>query len=270
MNILLTGGTGYLGSRIAKNLVSNHKVVILKEKSSNMDFPMSVKNKLEFYNIENLSLKNLFQNLYSFDVVIHTATDYGRENKNYSDISKINVDIPLELLKNAINQKINYFINTDTYYNSEKVQVNNLANYCKTKKRFVEESHQLIKGKNISFINMRLEHVYGPKDSASKFINSVLEKIKDNHEIIDLSLCLQKRDFIYVDDVVNAFSIVTENLNRFRSGFYQIGVGTGTSIPIKDFLLKAKLIYKSTSHLNFVQSRTVKMKLKYPKLIIHF
>jgi nucleoside-diphosphate-sugar epimerase len=98
---------------------------------------------------------------------------------------------------------------------------------------------------------MRLEHVYGPNDSNQKFINNVLEKLKKNLEKIDLTLCQQKRDFIYVDDVVNAFSTVTDNLDRFLSGFYQIGVGTGRSISIEEFLLKAKLIYKSKSHLNF-------------------
>ena len=81
MNILLTGGTGYLGSRIAKNLVTNHKVVILKRKSSKLNFPLPIIKKLEFYNIENLSFKEIFQELYSFDIVIHTATEYGREKK---------------------------------------------------------------------------------------------------------------------------------------------------------------------------------------------
>ena len=85
---------------------------------------------------------------------------------------------------------------------------------------------------------MRLEHIYGPMDSNKKFINNILEKIKNNHGVIDLTLCQQTRDFIYVDDVVSAFSIVTENLNNFLPGFHQIGVGTGVDIKIKDFIDK--------------------------------
>jgi len=251
LNILLTGGTGYLGSKIAESLVSKHKVVILKRKSSKINFPLSSKNKLVFYDIENLSFKKLFQNLYSFDVVIHTATEYGREKTSYNSVKEINVEIPLELLRNAINQKVKYFINTDTYYNNEKAQINNLANYCKTKKMFVDEGSRLIQGENISFINMRLEHVYGPKDKSSKFINNILEKIKNNHELIDLSLCQQRRDFIYVDDVVRAFSIITENLTNFLTGFHQIGVGTGVDIKISDFLNIAKSITNSKSFLNY-------------------
>ena len=88
-------------------------------------------------------------------------------------------------------------------------------------------------------------------DSNKKFVNNILEKIKNDHGVIDLTLCQQTRDFIYVDDVVSAFSVVIENLNNFLPGFHQIGVGTGMDIKIKDFIDTAKSITNSKSLLNY-------------------
>jgi len=52
----------------------------------------------------------------------------------------------------------------------------------------------------------------------------------------------QKRDFIYVGDVVEAFCASIEKCLSFDSGLYEYEIGTGKSHSIKDFICLVKSI----------------------------
>ena len=71
------------------------------------------------------------------------------------------------------------------------------------------------KGKiyNIKFINARLFHLYGPSDKPTKFVNSIIQSLKNNLPTIDLTSGTQRRDFIYIDDAIEAFLLIILNLN---------------------------------------------------------
>ena len=50
--------------------------------------------------------------------------------------------------------------------------------------------------------------MYGPNDGPSKFISKLIKDFQLDAPNIPLTDGKQKRDFIYIDDVVNAFLIV--------------------------------------------------------------
>ena len=60
---------------------------------------------------------------------------------------------------------------------------------------------------------------------------------------------MQKRDFIYIDDVVDAFLTLINH--KTSSTYKEIGIGTGISITLKEFLESFKRISKSNTSLNF-------------------
>jgi len=78
----------------------------------------------------------------------------------------------------------------------------------------------------LQVVNLLVEHFYGPGDNGSKFIPSLMDKCLMNSTTIDLTSGDQKRDFIYIDDLVKACNIVIENCLRLAAlKKFQLGVG---------------------------------------------
>ena len=94
--------------------------------------------------------------------------------------------------------------------------------------------------------------MFGENDSNNKFINRIINKIKKNNEDhIDLTDGIQKRDFIYVLDVVAAFVRVIKSFDKLNNKFYNFEVGTGKAISIKNAVKLIKDISKSNVKLRF-------------------
>lgn len=133
MRILLTGVTGYLGSYIANALIKNgYQVIGLKRKTSSLFRIENILTKLTLHDIDDLDLASLFQFYGKIDVVLHTATCYGRKGENVNDIVSANLTFPLNLLNEAVNSGVELFLNTDTAL--EKI----LNPYALSKEQFTE------------------------------------------------------------------------------------------------------------------------------------
>jgi len=75
----------------------------------------------------------------------------------------------------------------------------------------------------------RLFIPFGPLDEPNKLIYYVLDRLK-NGAFVDLSPCKQKRDFIYIDDVVEAYSLLIKDLDRGGSDIFNICSGQAISV----------------------------------------
>ena len=112
--ILLTGGTGYLGSKILKKLVDEkYDIILLKRSFSNTVRINDHLKKIRFYDVDRIPLETIFsQN--SIDMVVHCATNYGRRENDPLQVIEANLLLPLKLLELGKNYRIKCFINTDT------------------------------------------------------------------------------------------------------------------------------------------------------------
>lgn len=252
MKILLTGATGYLGSHLARYFIkNNYKVVILKRSSSSMKRLIGIKNRLIYYDLDSLDFSNVFKQQGNFDAIIHTSTCYGIKGEKKKEIFEANTSFPIRLLKTCILYKTKIFINTDTYYNTEKKIFGNLSNYILSKKKFIDRAKLFSLRKKIKLINLRLEHMYGPKDSNSKFVNWLVNSLSKGNKKINLTKCEQIRDMIFVDDVVEAFGIILKNISKINGYYVNVGVGCGTTITLREFVELALKLTKSKSKLIF-------------------
>lgn len=249
--ILLTGATGFLGSHILKRLLNDGKdVVILTRETSNFRKIKLLKGFTIFQVNQHLSnIEELFE-IHSIDTIIHVATEYGRIMP-YSGVLYSNVFLPIRLIEIASKKKLNLFINTDSFF-SKFENYSYLNDYIKTKKIFKDYLKSLTK---VQIINLQLEHVFGENDSKDKFIPFIIDRLKSNVNEIELTEGNQKRDFIYVDDVVSAYMTVLKNKHLLNQ-FTEFEVGTGVSIPIRDFVIKAHKIINSKSDLLFGAIKT--------------
>jgi nucleoside-diphosphate-sugar epimerase len=76
---------------------------------------------------------------------------------------------------------------------------------------------------------------FGTLDAPNKLIPSAINHIKKN-ESIDLSTCEQKRDFIYIEDLINGYEALLDDLNR-GSLFDIFNICSGNATMLKDLLL---------------------------------
>lgn len=245
--ILLTGITGFLGSKLAIELVNNgYEVIALKRKSSSLTRIECIEKDVQLYNIEEIDYANVFEAHSEIDFVIHTATAYGRNNESPWEIFEANTGFPLKLLDAASKANVKKFINTDTILDKY------LNLYSLSKNHLLEWGKFYSMKNKIEFINMRLEHFYGSGDDNSKFTSFVINKCIANEDILQLTPGEQKRDFIYIDDVVSAYMIVLEKANINKNKWFdEYDVGSGDSVTIKEFVQTVHRLTNSKIELNF-------------------
>ena len=250
MNILLTGVTGFLGSHLLESFVSRgFKVVILKRSTSQTYRINHLLKEVKSYDIDLLSNLDIVFEGNKIDVIVHTACSYGRRSESLVEIVNSNLIFGLTLMELGIKNKVKTFINTDS------LLPRNLNNYSLSKSQL---SDWLQKFSNeIQIINLKVEHMYGPKDDTKKFLPWLIDEMMNGTKEINLTSGVQKRDFIYIDDVVSAFISVIKSRDNLDN-WNEFDVGTNLFIKVKDFVL---LVAKELEKVN--KNNKIITKLKF-------
>ena len=83
----------------------------------------------------------------------------------------------------------------------------------------------------LRIINMICEQFYGPGDGS--FVNFIAKELKAGNDI-EMTEGLQRRDLIYIDDVLNAYMTILSNINSMSKGLYEYPVGSGHAFSIRE------------------------------------
>ncbi len=247
--VLLTGATGFLGSHLLKALLSSgeYEVVIAKRSTSDC---RRIENELEHikaFDIDNLDFTELFSQT-SIEQVIHTAVEYGRGGTSSYEILNSNLMFPIALIESCIQNGVKTFINTDSYFNKENMAYSYLLNYSLSKKSFNLWLRYF--SKEIKVINAVLEHIYGPWDSPNKFVEKAMQMVAvEKASTFEVTQGHQKRDFIYVDDVVSAYLLLLKVSKRENFYYREYSIGTGEAIALRDFLDEIKSYSESSTEI---------------------
>lgn len=246
MQVIVTGATGFLGSSLVKALVNTgHQVIILKRTTSDTTRLSHVLPKLVAYDVDRIDLAEVFTKHGSVDAIIHTATCYGRKGESTSEIFIANTLFPLQVLEAAVKYNVPLFINTDTVLDKHT------NSYALSKKQFQEWGKNFAEAGKISLINVNLEHMYGPGDDESKFTTYVMDSCLRNIPELLLTPGEQKRDFIYIDDVVSAYLLLLQKTPKEQGAYMEFDVGSGQAVPIRTFVETIHRLTGSQTKLHF-------------------
>ena len=92
------------------------------------------------------------------------------------------------------------------------------------------------KSKKIDFINIKLEQFYGPDDDLTKFPLFIIKNCLNNTPELKLTMGTQKRDFIHVEDVISAYSIMISKYITGKNNYYEYELGNGKAVSVREFV----------------------------------
>lgn len=245
MNILITGATGFLGSHLLPQLIRRgDKVIVLNRESSCIKEKDIAPKVYKEYDIGKTDIEDVFAQD-NIDVIIHLATDYGKKNNNnICEIINANITLPSKLLELGVKHKVEAFINADTSIGSL------YSLYSASKKAFIEIAEYFSANHKIKFINFIFEYMYGEGDDETKFIPFAIAAILNGRKI-EATAGEQKRDFIYIKDIVKAYTKALEGLKNLKYEFININIGTGKSISLKEFIALVEEISGKRADINW-------------------
>jgi UDP-glucuronate decarboxylase len=266
INILITGGAGFIGSSLADKLLENrdYRLVVV-------DNLITGKQKFLPKNEPNLRFIRADVNEYTeiaavmtsvkFDYVFHFAALVGviRTLENpalvLEDIDGIkNV---LKLSKNTGVKRFFYSSSSEVYGEPVELPQNELTTPLNSKlpyaivKNLGEAYCRSFKQEyDLDYTIFRFFNTYGPKQSVDFVLSKFIQQAVDNKDITVYGEGLQSRTFCYIDDNLEAV------INAFEKSLYVndvVNIGSDKTMKIIDL---AKLIIKVTDSKSKIVSLT--------------
>jgi len=246
VKVLLTGATGFLGSHLASRLLTEgHDVAAYRRPGSSLQRLDPLAGDVVWFDLETDDVALPFQRLGRIDAVIHAATCYGRRGETFAAMFEANTAFPVRVLDAAVRFETPLFLNTDTVLDPR------LNPYALSKRHFAEWGRMIAESDGPRFANIRLEHIYGAGDDASKFTTHVVRQCLQNVPVIPLTAGEQQRDFLHVDDAVAAYLVLLARQSELPPGYADVGLGSGCPATIRSFVELVHGLCRSTSALDF-------------------
>jgi len=239
MKLLVLGGNGYLGNKIIlQALEKNWKVVsVSKKRNSRQLEHKNLKNL--FFDMTNLKkLKSLSR--YHFDYVVNVSgyVDHSLFCKNGIEIANNHLIMVLNLISILSRKKLKKFmqIGSSEEYGVESsslIETNRelpFTPYAASKVALTHFLQMLHRSESFPVSIMRLFLVYGPNQKSNRIIPYVIQNCQTN-QAFKISEGKQLRDFIYIDDAVDAIFLALKS-SKSNGQIYNLGSGKGITIRV--------------------------------------
>lgn len=230
--ILITGGTGFVGSNLVKALFpSNEVLVIGNDVEQNLPDSIEIIN-THFNGINWDKLKNI-------DVVFHQAANNDTQSLNKSEMDRANYWSAIELFNRLYENGCRRFVyasstavygNSPVPYQEHTTPLDPLTPYAKSKADFDQFAMIFGRTKDCSVVGLRYCNIYGPgechKGKRSSMIRQIALKMMNNESPKLFKMGEQSRDWVYVKDVVQ--------LNLLAMSYNSYGIfncASGTAYP---------------------------------------
>jgi len=255
MRILITGGGGFIGTKMIKRLLDLHrpeKIIVLD------NFIEQVHGKEEpkyidgvDYVIGDVSDIDCWDEAMSYNpqLIIHLASETGtgqsmEEISRYVKTNVLGTAIMLEILNTRKHnvKKVILSSSRSVYGDGENIETNfsldPVSVYALTK---LDQEKLIHISCPVPYTIYRYQNAYGPGQSIKNpytGIISIFSEKFSNGETIDIwDNGEPTRDFIYVEDIVSATLLSIDNP---KTDYKTYNVGTGQAVPILEVTKKLK------------------------------
>ena len=230
MNILVTGGAGFVGSNLIKKLLNqNHNVVSIDNYSTGLksnEFPKCKYINFDIKNINNYSAYG------DFDIVFHLAAIARIQPSftNPEEYFNTNANATMKLAKYCSSNNIPLIYAGSSSHHSGKFK-----NPYTFSKDIGEEIIQLFQlHYNLKATITRFYNVYGPyqllEGDYTTLIGRWINNIKNGTQCEIYGNGEQRRDFTHVDDIVDALILIMEK----QAYGYEFELGRGKNYSVNE------------------------------------
>lgn len=247
MNILVTGGAGFIGSHLTDKLIEvGHEVVVIDDLSTGTKENLNPKATFYERSITD-DLSDIFEK-FKPEVVFHVAAQIDLRKSVESPVFDANTNILgslniLENMKKFGSKKIIFSSTGGAIYGDgvkiptgETEATEPCSPYGIAKLSIEKYLNFYKKTHGIDFTSLRYGNVYGPRQNPkgeAGVISIFVQKILDGEQPIINGSGKQTRDYVFVADVVNANLL---SLEKNANGAFN--VGTGKEIDVNTLFRK--------------------------------
>lgn len=244
MNILVTGGTGFIGKYLVNSLLEKNYTVTIFDNFSN-----STKDSLKSLVSKGVKLidgditrpSEISNAMINQKIVIHLAAkiSVSESIKNPSETFEVNVEGTKNILKACQKNNIKKLIvasSAAVYGESfpnvkltEESKINPISPYGESKVKMEKEIREFESKHEIDCIILRFFNIFGIGQSPeyAGVITKFMEKITQDKHLEIFGDGLQTRDFVAIEDVISS---IHNSMKFGKSGTYNIASGKITTI----------------------------------------
>lgn len=256
MQILITGGAGFIGSTLADRLIKeNNKIIVLDNFNDYYDIALKEQNISENLNNPDYKLyrgdicdRELTEKIFSentIDIVIHIAARAGVRPSLEDPLEYVrsNIDGTVNILENMKKcgvKKIVFASSSSVYGNctaekfSEDLKVTEpISPYAATKSACEQFIYTYSKLYGINAICLRFFTVYGPKQRPDLAIRKFIELIEKDKPIPVYGDGTTKRDYTFIEDIIDG---ICSAINYDKTPYEIINLGGGSPVTLDEMI----------------------------------
>lgn len=239
---LVTGGSGYIGSRLVERLVADGwRVHAILRPSSSLSLLESCSNRITIHRHrgsmgEMLNIVAAAKPEVVFHLAAMAAADHRPENVDQMITG--NVLYSTQMVEGMMQNGVKNLVNTETFwqYREGSDQYDPVCLYAATKQAFHDILRYYVKTGAIRAISLVLFDTYGPGDPRKKLFNLLKQAARENRPI-DMTPGEQIVDMTHVDDVVEAYMCAASLLSKQdTSGPDTYAVTSGRRMKLKELV----------------------------------
>lgn len=235
MRVLITGITGYIGSRLARRLAAGHEVYGLVRCPLNCTYIEDIRNKVKFYEIDGSyrSVETALKEVQP-DLVYHLAACYTQAHGAEQTPALVDANIVfgaylLEAMS-ACECRALVYASTVMAYAEKPAELAEMATaeinamelttaagyrplnlYAATKQAFSDLLAYYTDAGYLRAVTLVLSDTYGPGDQRPKILN-LIKRAAETGQRLELSDGGQDYDAVYIDDVTEAFRLAGQRI----------------------------------------------------------
>ncbi len=239
--VLVTGAGGFVGANLVRRLVAEgHKVSVIIKTTTKLWRVLDVLKDVAVYHSDLLGdalYDEVIPLVIKPDIIYHLATHGGSSWQTDAEkIFQTNIVDTWKLLKVAKERNVELFVNVGSsseygfkFHAMRETDLLEPNSFYSATKGSQSLLCQQFANEGLPLVTLRLFSVYGPYEDPNRLISSTIAKCLSGKDL-ELSSPETARDFVYVDDVVDAFLEIEKLRDWAKGQILNVGTGVQTTI----------------------------------------
>jgi len=238
---LITGATGFIGSNLVRRLLHDgHEVNLLVRPGFNPWRIEAIRTDVRLHEVnftDEETLNRLVTSIrpdWVFHLAAHGAYSWQTDLRH---TIQTNIIGTINLVEGCLKTGFEAFVNTGSsseygfkdYAPSEKEWLEPNSHYAVTKASATLFCRYVAQSRGAHLVTLRLYSVYGPYEEPRRLIPTLILRGLDG-ELPSLVNPDVSRDFVYVDDIIEAYLLAAMRPGQELGAVYNVGTGIQTSL----------------------------------------